>query len=119
MIEIKDNLNWHTFEASFRPEGYNRRKEGESVLEWMERVSIKDSGWLKESKERQCDRFYSNESIKISLSVLSFLRVNKMEKKTLEDLVGFELELNGSYDWRLSEIKKLELYLNKKLLCTK
>jgi hypothetical protein len=39
-----------------------------------------------------------------------------MEKETLEDLIGFELDLSGSYDWRLSEIKKLELYLNKKLL---
>ena len=26
---LQDKMNWHTFEASFRPEGYNRRREGE------------------------------------------------------------------------------------------
>ena len=30
---LKDGLNWHTFEASFRPETYNRRREGDSVSE--------------------------------------------------------------------------------------
>ena len=113
---FKDGLNWHTFEASFRPEGYNRRREGESVSEWIERVSIKDSGWLEKAKERQRARLWSKDSSKITLSVLSFLRENSMEKETLEDLVGFEIYLSGSYDFRLSEIRKLELYLNKKLL---
>lgn len=25
---LKDNLNWHSFEASFRPEGYKIRRKG-------------------------------------------------------------------------------------------
>ena len=115
-LELQDKMNWHTFEASFRTEAWKRRREGESVSEWLERVSIKDSGWLEKAKERQRNRFYSEESTKISLSVLSFLRENKMKKETLEDLVGFELILNKQHDWKLSEIKKLELYLNEKLL---
>ena len=32
-LELRDGLNWHTFEASFRPETYNRRREGDSVSE--------------------------------------------------------------------------------------
>jgi hypothetical protein len=111
MLILQDKMNWHTFEASFRPEAWKRRREGESVTEWLERVSIKDSGWLEKAR----NRFYSEDSVKISLAVLSFLRENKMEQETLEDLIGFELNLKGDYDWKLSEVKKLELYLNKKL----
>jgi hypothetical protein len=45
-----------------------------------------------------------------------YTKTKKMKKETLEDLVGFELILNKQHDWKLSEIKKLELYLNEKLL---
>jgi hypothetical protein len=116
MIELKDGINFHTFEASFRPEGYNRRREGESVTEWLERVSIKDSIWLEKAKWRKSNSYWIESSSKIAVAVLSFLRENKMKKETLEDLIGFELVLNEQHDWKLSEIKKLELYLNKKLL---
>ena len=101
-LVLQDRMNWHTFEASFRLEGYNRRREGESVSQWLERVSIKDSGWLEKAKERQRARLWSKESTEISLSVLSFLRENEMKKETLEDLVGFELILNKQHDWKLS-----------------
>lgn len=113
---LKDNLNWHSFEASFRPEGYKIRREGESVSEWIGRVSIKSSGWLEEAKYRDANDYWIESSSKIALSVLIFLHENSMEKETLEDLLGFEIDLTGSYDFRLSEIRKLELYLNKKLL---
>ena len=115
-LVLQDKINWHTFEASFRPESYNRRREGESVSEWIERVSVKDSGWLEKAKERERERLWSKDSSNIALIVISFLRENSMEKETLEDLVGFELILNKQYDFKLSEIRKLELYLNKKLL---
>jgi hypothetical protein len=116
MIELKDGINFHTFEASFRPEVWKRRRQGESVTEWLERVSIKDSGWLEKAKWRKSNSYWIESSSEIAVSVLSFLRENKIQKQTLEDLVGFELVLNEQYDWKLSEIKKLELYLNKKLL---
>jgi hypothetical protein len=116
MLELKDGMNWHTFEASFKTEEWKRRGEGESVLEWLKRVSIKHSGWLDKAKWRTSNKYWIGNSCEISLTILSFLGQNKMEKETLEDLIGFELDLSGSYDWRLSEIKKLELYLNKKLL---
>ena len=112
---LQDKMNWHTFEASFRPEGYNRRREGESASEWIERVSIKDSGWLEEAKWRQRARLWSKDSSKIALSVLSFLRENNMEKETLEDLVGFDLDLSGTYDWRISEKAKIDRIIIERL----
>ena len=115
MIELKDGIDFHTFEASFKPEVWKRRRERESVTEWIERVSIKDSGWLEKAKFRENNSYWIESSFKISVAVLSFLRENKMEQETLEDLVGFELILNKQHDWKLSEIKKLELYLNEKL----
>ena len=35
-----------------------------------------------------------------------------MKKETLEELVGFDLNLKGSHNFTLSELKKLELYTN-------
>jgi hypothetical protein len=108
MLELKDNLNWYDFQASFLPEEWYRRREGESVSKWLERVSIKESRWKNEAKERERNEFYSKTSHKITLAIISFLRQNNIKKEELEDLVGFELILNGQYDWRLSELKKIE-----------
>lgn len=112
---LKDKMNWHTFEASFRPESFMRRKEGESASEWLERVSIKDSGWLEKYEFRKKNKYWCDSSSKIALQILSFLRRNNMEKSELEDWIGFELNLRGDYDWSLSELKKIELFINEKI----
>ena len=38
--------------------------------------------------------------------------MNIMKKETLEELLGFDLNLKGSHNFTLSELKKLELYTN-------
>ena len=112
---LKDGLNWHTFEASFRPEVYNRRKEGESVSEWIKRVSIKDSGWLEKAKWRKENAFWLQEAMLYTLGVLQFLREVNMTKEELEDLVGFDLDLSGTYDWRISEKAKIDRIIIERL----
>lgn len=112
---LKDGLNWHTFEASFRPEAYNRRREGESVSEWLKRVAIKDSEWLEKAKERERARFWLQEAMLYTLGVLQFLREVNMTKEELEDLVGFDLDLSGTYDWRISEKSKIDRIIIERL----
>jgi hypothetical protein len=110
MIELKDKMNWHTFEASFRTEAWKRRREGESVSEWLERVSIKDSGWLEKAKFSKRNRMWLDESFYFTFSILQFMREKELTKEQLEDLVGFELDLSGQKDWLMSEqcaIKKI------------
>jgi hypothetical protein len=94
----------------------NKKLEGESIADWLKRVSIKDSKWLEEFKYRQENAYWVDSGFTICVSVLSFLRENKIDKKEFEQLCGFPLILKGSHDWKLSEIKRLELLLNKKLL---
>jgi hypothetical protein len=109
-LELQDKMNWHTFEASFRTEAWKRRREGESVSEWLKRVSIKDSGWLEKAKERQRNKLWIQEYIQFTYSILLFMREKDLNKEQLEDLVGFDIDLSGQKDWLLSEqcvIKKL------------
>ncbi len=94
----------------------DKRLENESIADWLKRVSLKDSKWLDEAQYRQGNGYWIDSSFKISVSVLSFLRENKIEKKTFEELCGFELDLHGKYDWKISEIRKLELLTNKRLI---
>lgn len=47
-----------------------------------------------------------------SVCVLSFLRENNLKKQTLEELLGFDLNLKGSHNFTLSELKSLEIYTN-------
>ena len=105
-----DKMNWHTFEASFRPEGYNRRREGESVSKWLERVSIKGSTTLEKFKWDKSNAYWLDESFNFTLSVLKFMHKKDLTKEQLEDLVGFDIDLSGQKDWLLSEqcaIKKI------------
>lgn len=117
MLELKDGMNFQDFMLSLKPDSWFRRHNDESVSEWLERVSVKESMFLEKAKWREDNRYWLDVSFDISLAVLSFLRQNNMEKETLEQLVGFELYLNGSHDWTISELKKLELYTNIKVLC--
>ena len=110
MLEIQDKMNWHTFEASFRTEAWRRRRERESVSEWLERVSIKDSTTLDKFKFKKRNKMWLDESFHFTFSMLQFLREKGLTKEQLEDLVGFDIDLSGQKDWLMSEqcaIKKL------------
>ena len=68
-------------------------------------MAIKDSNWLEEAKERERNRYWRQESLHFCLSVLSFLRENNLSKEQME------LDLSGSYDYRLSEMCKIKKYM--------
>ena len=53
----------------------------------------------------------TDKSIKYWISVLSFLRENKISKEQMEDDLNMELDLSGSYDFRMSETEKIKNYI--------
>ena len=111
MLELTDNIDYNNFLAELKPpEGYKRR-EGEGNVDWIHRVAIKDSNWLEEAKERKRNRYWNKESSKFCLSVLYFLRRNKISKEQMEDDLNMELDLSSQYDYRLSEMCKIEHYM--------
>lgn len=117
MIELKDGINYHNFLLDAKPETWVKRQKEETMGEWLKRTSYQgNGGFLTESEWRQRNEYWIEDSCKISVSVLVFLRENKIKKDTFEDLCGFELNLSGNHDWHLSEIRKLELLMNKKLI---
>ena len=87
--------------------------EKETVGEWLTRVSYHPKrDFLQDLRFREKNEYWLKESARISLYVLSFLRENNMKKQTLEELLGFDLNLKGSHNFTLSELKRLELYTN-------
>lgn len=117
MIELTDGINYHNFLLDIKPEIWFKRQKEETVGNWLMRVSYQPkTNFLFNLKWRSKNEYWLDDAYKIALSVLIFLRENKIEKETFEDLCGFELNLKGSHDWRLSEIRKLELLMNKKLV---
>ena len=117
MIELLSGINFHNFNLDCKPkEWFKRNKEKETVGEWLTRVSYHpERDFLQNLKFRKKNEYWLKESAKISFFVLSFLRENNMKKETLEELLGFDLNLKGSHNFTLSELKKLELYTNLKL----
>lgn len=111
MLEIKDGMDWNNFLAELKPPGWFKKRENEGNVDWVKRVAIKDSGWLEKAKERERNRYWSKESSKFCLSVLSFLRENKIEKEKMEDDLNMEIDLSSQYDYRLSEIVKIKKYM--------
>ena len=93
-----------------------KRKEGETIIDYLKRTSIKDSGWYEKAKFRETNEYWLRDSFRISLFVNSFLRENKMELETLEKLAGFKVDLHGSHNWTIQEIRKLELLINRELV---
>lgn len=79
-------------------------------------VSNEESRFLEKLQWVRDNEFWLDNSFEISITILIFLRENKMEQEILEELCGFKLDLHGKHDWKLSEIKKLELMINKKLI---
>ena len=111
MIELKDRINWNNFLAELKPPGWYKRRSDESNVDWIKRVAIKDSNWLERANERKRNRYWNKESSKFCLSVLSFLRENKIEKEKMEDDLNMEIDLFSSYDYRLSEMCKIKKYM--------
>ena len=68
--------------------------------------------FLQNLKFRKKNEYWLKDSVRISLYVLSFLRENNLKKETLEELLGFDLNLKGSHNFTLSELKSLEIYTN-------
>ena len=117
MIELPSGLNFHNFNLDCKTDLWFKKRKEETVKQWLARVSYDgDDSLLNDFKWREFNEYWSKDSFKISFSVLSFLAENKLEKETFEELIGFELNLKGSHNWTLSEIKKLELMMNIKLL---
>ena len=111
MIELTDNMDFNNFLAELKPPGWYKRREGEGNVDWIKRVAIKDSNWLERHNERKRNRYWNKESSKFCLSVLSFLRENKIEKEKMEDDLNMEIDLSSSYDYRLSEMCKIKKYM--------
>ena len=111
MIELTDNINWNNFLAELKPESWYKRIEGESNVDWIKRVAIKDSNWIEEAKQRQRNSYWRQESLHFCLSVLSFLRENKISKEKMEDDLNMEIDLSSQYDYRMSELVKIKKYM--------
>ena len=111
MIELTDNIDYNNFLAELKPCSWYNRRSDESNVDWIERVAVKDSNWLEEAKERQRNSYWRQESSKFCLSVLSFLLENNLSKEKMEDDLNMELDVSGSYDYRLSEMCKIKKYM--------
>lgn len=111
MIELKDGINWDNFLSELKPKSWYKKREGESNIDWIKRVAIKDSNWLEKAKERQRNGYWRQESLDFCFSVLTFLRQNNLSIEQMEDDLGMELDLSGSYDFRMSETEKIKHYM--------
>jgi len=111
MIELKDNLNWHTFMGDLRPDSFSKRRQGESTTDWIKRIAIKDSGWLEKAKERERNDYWSEASYNFCFAVLSFMRRKNIKKEDLEEQLNLDLDLSGSYNWRMSEMEKIKNFM--------
>ena len=110
MMEIPSGLNFHNFYRDCQSEVWFKRRQGETVVQCVMRIAYQADESLLRPTTRNEDSF------RISLAVLSFLRENKLQKETLEDFIGFELNLHGKHDFTLTELRRLELYTNLKFL---
>ena len=111
MIGLTDNIDYNNFLAELKPPRWFKRRSDESNVDWIKRVAVKDSNWLEEFKERQRNSYWSKESSKFCLSVLSFLRENNIEKEKMEDDLNMEIYLSSQYDYRMSELIKIKKYM--------
>ena len=105
MLYIKDGLNFHNFNLDCKPKTWFRRIKGETVDEWLCRTAYQgEDNFLSKMKWREANEYWLDTSFDITMSILSFLRENEIEKETFEDLVGFEVDLKGWYLLYLWEI---------------
>ena len=113
MVELVNGIDFHNFNLDCKPKEWFKRGKKETVDEWLTRVSYHPKrDFLQNLKFREKNEYWLKDSARISLYVLSFLRENSLKKETLEELLGFDLNLKGSYNFTLSELKSLEIYTN-------
>jgi hypothetical protein len=48
------------------------RYEGESISDWVKRISFKDSGWIKKAKRRKQFKWYYDIKFYIQLKLIIF-----------------------------------------------
>jgi hypothetical protein len=109
MIDYRQSdINYHNFFLDTKPREWFKRQKEETIGQWLKRTAYQSEGFHK--------REHTDDSIKIAVSVLSFLRENKLEKEEFEDLVGFEVDLHGQFDYTISQIRKIETIINRKLV---
>ena len=101
MIELKDGTNFHNLLLNTKPELWFKKGKEESIEDWVGRIAYQRENVSKRVRATE-------EGVDIALAVLNFLRRNNIKKEDLEEQLNFELDLSGSYDWRLSEIRKIE-----------
>ena len=118
MLDFRQSgINYHNFLLDTKPFEWFKKQKEETIGQWLKRTAYQgNNDLLSEWRWRERNEYWLEDAQKIAVSVLIFLRENKIEKETFEDLCGFELNLKGSHNWKLSEIRKLELLLNKKLV---
>lgn len=99
----------------------SKRLEGETIQEWLNRVSIKDSKWLEEFKWREENEYWLKQSFTIAIKILSAKRSQNISKEQLEEMCGFEIGniLKGKQDMTLSQLCKLQDVLHIDLINVK
>lgn len=104
----QSNINYHNFLLDTKSKEWFKRQKEETMGQWLQRIAYQGEDFPK--------RVRTDDSVKIAVSVLSFLRENTMQKEEFEDLVDFEVDLHGQFDYTISQIRKIELIINKKLV---
>lgn len=96
----------------------SKKREGESIGDWIKRVAVKDSGWLEKAKWRQENRYWLDQASRIAIEVLCTIREKNITKEEFEEMCGFPLgrTLNGDRDLTLSQICKMQDVLGIKLI---
>jgi hypothetical protein len=115
MLELIDGINFHELLYATRSDAWKKRREDESLVEWFNRVSIPTNKWLEKFEWHKNNKYWLEASLNISFAVLSFLGENKIKKEDFEDELGFKLDLKGTHNYLLSEIKKIELIIGKRI----
>jgi hypothetical protein len=111
MIELTDNINWNNFLAELKPRSWYNRRENEGNVDWIKRVAIKDSNWLEKAKWRERNQYWLDASFDFTLSILAFMSFHDLSVEQMEEDLNMELDLSGSYDWRMSETEKIKHYM--------
>lgn len=109
MIELRDGIIFHNFMLDLQPESWFKKQSGETKTEWIKRVSYKtekqsDRLWRKQNKH------WLNTSKDFTLSLLAFKSFFELSLEQMEEDLGFELDLTGKHDWKMSEIEKIRQY---------
>lgn len=116
MIELKSDMCWRTFYLDSKPKIWFKRVKDETMHQWLARVSYPAGGALERLEWYEANESWVGDSGRIAYKILDFMRVNKVSKTDFETMCQFELNLKGTHNWTLSELKTLEHLMNIKLI---